>query len=384
MAVGTKGIYLVSGLITHEWIEKRGGSETVLDAMVQTFPDSEIFCLWNNAPDRFGSTKIRESWLSRSALRGKKAAALPFMPATWRHTVARDPGYDWVLASSHLFSHHVQTHPDVPKFSYVYTPARYIWTPELDKRGGHLAARLGAPLFKPLDRKRAHEAFAVAAISTFVKERIENTWNREASVIYPPVNVVSIQAVANWADELQGDEADWYTNLPEVFLLGASRFVEYKALDLVISAGELIDTPVVLVGSGPDEARLRDLAARASVPVIFRSDPSDSLLYALYQKALAYIFPPIEDFGIMPVEAMALGTPVIASAIGGAAETVADGVTGRLVDVNSQQSWSSALEGLTSYDGAEIARHARTFDLARFTSEIASWVHNGVDSWSHR
>src|SRR5690606_22739556 len=119
--------------------------------------------------------------------------------------------------------------------------------------------------------------------------------------------------------------------LPSAFVLGASRLVPYKRVDAAIIAGEAAGLPAVIAGDGPDRARLAALAARASIPVTFLGRTSDALLRELYRRATVYVFAPIEDFGIMPVEAMAAGTPVIARDIGGAAETVVDGVTGALV-----------------------------------------------------
>jgi glycosyltransferase involved in cell wall biosynthesis len=315
----------MTGLIAHEWIEARGGSENVLDSIAALYPDADLVTPWLNATQRFADHSVRELWLARSPLRGRKALSVPFLAAAWRRAVPVDTKYDWVIASSHLFSHHILPRGlscDAPKLVCAYTPARYIWNPEMDGRGEGTVARAGSALLRPLDRRRAGEAAAVAGISEFVRKRIEDTWQRDAAVIYPPVETTAIQSVADWRTQLSPAELALLATLPTEFVLGASRFIPYKRLDLVISAGEEVGIPVVLAGGGPEKSRLQAQAAEASVPVVIVDDPSTALLYALYQRAAVFVFPPLEDFGIMPVEAMALGTPVVANAAGGSAETV--------------------------------------------------------------
>jgi glycosyltransferase involved in cell wall biosynthesis len=370
-------VYLVSGIIVHEWINKTGGAEKVLDAMVETFPDAEVWCLWNDVPQfRYPGRSVRESWLARTPLRRAKAASLPFMPLTWR--THRRTTAEWILASSHLFAHHVSLaahNPDVRKFAYVYTPARYIWYPDLDGRGAGWLPRLVSPSLRALDRRRAQESYRIAAISEYVRERILTAWDRDSEVIYPPVDVARIQGVNSWADELSEAEQADFDRLPRPFVLGASRFIPYKRLDLVIKTGEAGVLPVVLAGSGPEERRLREQAAQATVPVNFVRAPSDTLLYALYEAASVFVFPAVEDFGIMPVEAMAMGTPVVARDIGGGSETVIDGITGaHLQDRASPKDLKSAVARALSADREACRHRAQAFDADRFASELRSWM----------
>jgi glycosyltransferase involved in cell wall biosynthesis len=367
----------MSGIIVHEWISKIGGSERVLDAMVETFPDAEILCLWNDVPDlRYPGRTVHESWLARTPLRRSKAAALPFMPLTWRRR--KLSGYDWALVSSHLFAHHVsfaQTNPDFRKYVYVHTPARYIWNPELDERGAGLLPRLASPTLRRLDYRRAQEVHAFAANSHYVRKRIERAWGREATVIYPPVDVLRIQGVDSWGGELCMAERIVVDQLPRPFVLGASRFIPYKRLDLVIKTGEAAGLPVVLAGCGPEERRLREQADRAAVPVHFVNDPSDTLLFALYEAAAVFVFPAIEDFGIMPVEAMAAGTPVVTSTVGGGSETVVDGTTGAHVSLGAgSKDLEAAVARAFDADPEACRQRARTFAGDRFANELRAWT----------
>jgi glycosyltransferase involved in cell wall biosynthesis len=133
--------------------------------------------------------------------------------------------------------------------------------------------------------------------------------------------------------------------------------------------------PVVLAGSGPEGPRLRDQAANASIPVQFIEDPGDALLYALYQAATAFVFPAIEDFGIMPVEAMAVGTPVVVRAIGGGSETVIDGVTGAHLPVDATPAdFRSAIARASTADAEACRKRALRFDGEQFAEQLRAWV----------
>ncbi|GAA5204808.1 glycosyltransferase [Microbacterium jejuense] len=360
----------MAGILVHEWLARHGGSENVFEVLSNTFPDADRFCLWNNSEGRFEG--VHETILARTPLRRSKAAALPFMPVAWRHLPERDA--DWILASSHLFAHQARfggPAREAPKLVYAHTPARYVWTPELDGRGAGPAARAVSTLLKPIDRKRAAEPVAIAANSAFIAQRIADTWQREATVIHPPVDVSALTAPP---EELRPADRATLAALPPEFLLGVSRFVPYKRLDRVIDAGIAAGLPVVLAGGGPDEDRLRALAAEQGEWVVFVRDPSSGLLAELYRRALALIFPAIEDFGIMPVEAMATGTPVVASAVGGTAETVVDGATGALVHDWERGELATAVERAVSMDAAACVARAQEFDTSVFVDRVTAWV----------
>lgn len=367
------------GLVVHEWVEQSGGSEKVLDAILDIFPDAHLRVLWNDAPGRF-SAPMSESWLAGTPLRRHKAVALPFMTVAWRG-IRAPTEYEWILASSHAFAHHVRVRgqSDVAKLVYAHTPARYIWNPELDRRGQGPLKRLAAETLKPIDRRRAKEAAAIAANSSFTRERIRNTWGRDAAVIHPPVDVQKIRSQAEWASQLTSADRAIVEGLPSQFLLGASRFVSYKRLETAIDVGVAAGLPVVLAGSGPDRDLLASYGAAAEVEVHLVEAPSDLLLYALYQRASAFVFAAVEDFGIMPVEAMAAGTPVIAGSIGGATESVIEGVSGVLItDWNDPHELRRAVDNATSLNPTDVSLHAERFSRAAFEQRLAHWVSETV------
>lgn len=360
----------MSGILVHEWLSRTGGSENVFEVLADTFPDAQRFALWNDSAGRF--TQVEETWLARTPLRRSKALALPFMPLAWRSLPATEA--DWVLTSTHLFSHHARFRgaaARAPKLVYAHTPARYVWVPELDGRGMSIPARAISAALKPLDRRRAQEPVAIAANSGFVAERIRDTWERDAEVIYPPV------AVEAFSEEpvLSEREQRLIDGLPEGFLLAVSRWVPYKRMDAAIAAGRASGRPVVLAGDGPDEARLRSLARASGVHVRFVSSPSTMLLKALYRRAAALVFAAVEDFGIVPVEAMASGTPVLTNSVGGAVESVIDGVTGVHVhDWQSTSALAADVERAIACRPESCVSRAYEFRTEAFQARMRSFV----------
>lgn len=209
-------------------------------------------------------------------------------------------------------------------------------------------------------------------------ERIARTWDRQAQVIYPPVPIADFVTVK----ELGTEDADIIDALPAQYLLGVSRFVPYKRLDAAIRAGAAADLPVILAGAGPDEERLRVLGDQihpGKVTILRR--PSTPLLRWLMRRALAVVFAPVEDFGIVPVEAMASGTPVIANHVGGAAESVVEGVTGTLVeDWASAKELRTAVERVAALSAEDCVDRAWKFDTSVFDTAIRTFVSERPES----
>jgi len=362
----------MSGVIVNEWLESVGGGERVVDALAATFPDAPIITPWDDVPDRYAPGRVVQSWMARTPLRRHKAAAIPFLLDWWRRLPAIEA--DWLLTCTHLFAHHARMRRperDVPKFVYAHSPARYIWEPEIDVRGSSALARAVSVPLRSLDRRRAQEPERIAANSRFIAERIERCWNRESTVIYPPVD---LSVFPGGDDELTEEEWATLQALPADFVLGASRFVPYKRLDVAIEAGVAADFPVVIAGDGPDRERLAAIAAGHPGRVSFVSRPSNALLRALYRRAAVFVFAPIEDFGIMPVEAMAAGTPVVGNLIGGTSETVADGETGSLFRSTDPAELRRAVETAVAMDPAACRNRAQLFDGATFGERVTRWM----------
>lgn len=348
--------------VVHEWVDAYAGSEQVFEALARTFPDADLFAL-TQEPDvalDLGGRSVRTTFLDRPALRGRRSLTLPIMPAAWFALGVGD--YDVVISSHHAFAHANRL---VKKggvhLSYVHSPARYVWTPEVDARG---AAPLLAPAraaLRAVDRRAAQRVTSYAANSSAVAERIRRHWGRNSRVIHPPVRV-------EFFAQRPAQEPERTT------VLGFGRWIPYKNLHKVVEAADLAGLPVTIAGRGPDASRIRAAAARAQVPVSIVESPDDETLRSLYRQAVCLVFPTVEDFGIVPVEAQAAGTPVVAPAAGGALDTVVDRVTGILTPDDEPRTLAAAIRESVGLSAEACSANAARFSLRRFEHEVLDWT----------
>jgi glycosyltransferase involved in cell wall biosynthesis len=345
--------------LVHEWFGATGGSEKVFLHMGDLMPHADRFVLWRDTDD----ADLRESWLAHTPLRRSKALALPVMPLAWRTLTRRT--YDVVLSSSHAFAHTVKVNTDARYLSYVHSPARYLWSPGYDSRGGNPLLAAPRRVLQAADRRLSRHVHAYAANSREVRDRIRRYWNRDAVVINPPVDVGYFGA-APAADRDQNRD----------HLLGVGRWVPYKRFDLMIAVAEAAGLPLVIAGSGPEERRLRELAATAAVDVTIVKNPDDAELRRLYWGSRALLYPTHEDFGIVPVEAQACGTPVLGLARGGLLETVVDGETGFLT--HDPQTLATLVRHTEKLDPERIRANADRFAPHVFATRMTTWLHDVV------
>jgi teichuronic acid biosynthesis glycosyltransferase TuaH len=355
-------------LVVHEWVSGRKGSEKVFEALAELLPDADLLAL-SAEPDhglRLDPRRLRTTWLDQPYLRSRKAASLPLMPIAWWSTRLDD--YSMAVTSHHAAAHHVGRRLDCPHLVYVHTPARYIWSPELDGRASSPLLRPARELLMTLDRNAAQRPTSYAANSSAVAARIAEYWDRDASVIHPPVDVEFYRPSTP-------DEPTLVEALPfESYVLGVSRFVPYKRLETVIGVGEDLGMPVVLAGSGPDEDRLRARAAHSTVPVRIETSPSDLRLRALYQGAACFVFPAVEDFGIVMVEAQACGTPVVAPGAGGALDIVQPEIGGVLAPTSDVADLTAAAERAMSLDRGTVRASTERFRPTTFACQVERWI----------
>ncbi|MGC4894577.1 glycosyltransferase [Micromonospora sp. DT31] len=351
--------------LVHEWFGVTGGSEQVFRNIAELFPAAQRFALWKD--DGVDEPLLRESWLARTPIRRSKALALPLMPVVWR-TLTRER-FDVVISSSHAFAHTVRLGPPetTRHLSYVHAPARYLWNPATDGRGASPLLTLPRRALQGVDLRFSRHVHRYAANSREVQARIRRYWRRDAVVINPPVRV-DYFAAAPAADRAQARD----------YLLGVGRWIPYKRFDLIVAIAEAAGMPLVIAGSGPEEANLRRLAERAGVPVTFEVTPSQERLRRLYWGARALLFPVHEDFGIVPVEAQACGTPVLGLRRGGLLETVVDGETGLLVDSTDPRDHAALTRRLDELRPDRVQAHAATFSEASFATAFAAWVAEAV------
>ena len=355
--------------VVHEWVDAYAGSEQVFEALAQLLPDADLFALSVTpgiALDVGGRT-ITTTALDSDRWRDRRGLTLPAMPWAWRRLGRGD--YDLVITSHHAFAHANRlTRPGGTHLAYVHSPARYIWSPDIDERGGGAGLAPARALLKRVDRKASRQVDAYAVNSVAVADRVREFWARETTVINPPVRVDFFSE--GRADSPRRD-----------YVLGMGRWIPYKNLHLVVEAADLLGMPVKIAGRGPDRSRIEAAAAAASVPVELIESPDDHELRDLYAHAACLVFPTVEDFGMVPVEAQATGTPVVALAAGGALETVVDGVSGAFASDASPDALAAAARRAMSLDGDGPAKNAERFSQQAFDDAASSWI---VDSLGAR
>jgi glycosyltransferase involved in cell wall biosynthesis len=341
------------------------GSEQVAGRIAELFDATDVYAFAGlpHLLDRaFPGRRVHTSRLGRSAfVRRRWQWLLPAMAWWWRRVDLRR--HDIVLTCSHSTVNSIRVRPDALHVSYCCTPMRYAWLWRTEE--GRIPAPLRplwpliAALLRRSDRRRSRHVDAFVAVSSCVADRIRSSYGRDSTVVYPPVNT------------------DFFTvdlDVPrEDFFLVAGRLVAYKRVDVAIDAARRAGVALVVAGSGPELVRLRRSAGRS---VRFVEAPSDAELRVLYRRARALVFPGVEDFGMVPVEAQACGTPVIAFAQGGALETVRDGETGVLYRDPSAEALAAALRTFdpAPFDVATLRRNAERFSIHRFDGSMRSVV----------
>ncbi|MBC3761724.1 glycosyltransferase [Quadrisphaera oryzae] len=361
--------------IVHERFTEFAGSEAVVEALARQWPSAPLHAPIASAgvlpSDLEG--RLRSTGLSRLLRGSTYAHLLPALPVAMRSL--RLAPSDVVIASHHAFATQValaRSASAVPVVAYVHTPARWVWEASMrtGEGSGLGAAGLAAfsAAFKPFDVRAARRVHTLVANSTFVADRIRRWWGREAQVVAPPV------------------DTDYYHPDPrtprEDFFLLAGRLVPYKRPDLAVRAAARAGVRLVVAGDGRSRAEVEALAGPGTT---FVGRVSDAELRDLFRRCRALLMPGVEDFGIVPVEAMACGAPVIATGAGGAVDTVVPGLSGELVEptgpAGEVDAWARALAGFDAgaLDPARIRAHALTFSRASFAAAMQHVVDGVLD-----
>lgn len=356
----------------------KGGAEHVLSMLVRAFPQADVYTILakKSIVEELGlRNRLQKSSLQKNIeslpLIGKFLPLhhhlwLPWLPGTvqaWDFNA-----YDIVISSSSAFAHHIKVPSHCKHVSYIHSPARYLWDRTFDVQK-NLPWRkrwyfwLVSHKLRQKDASIEHNNCTILAASQEVQRRIELYWRTKSTVLYPAI-------AQHWFEEnLQGQAKE------QGYYLVVSTLARYKRIDLAIEACNTLQVPLKIIGSGSDLRRLQSFAGNT---IQFLGHVPNTDLRTWYQGAKAVLFVGDEDFGLVPLEAMSQGIPVIAYKKGGALETITPGVTGEFFTEPTSQSLAAVLTTFNknAYDSKRIAEYAKKFSEGHFIHAMKNIVSN--------
>ncbi len=355
--------------LVHHWLVSPGGAEKVLYELHQMYPNAPIYTA-AYLPDKFpefAQAEVRTTFLDKIPFLKYKHQFFPIFLGLPFKTLDMS-NFDLVISSCAAEAKYVRTDDKTLHICYCHTPVRYYWT-DYEWRLKNLPfgklnwlARIVFPLvvgvLRRVDYTAAQRVDVFVANSRYIQNRIKQYYHRDSTVIYPPINTGQLTRLAS-------GRRDYY--------LIVGRQVASKRLDVAIDAFNELGLPLKVAGAGEEIARQRK---RAKPNIEFLGRVSDEKRDQLFAGAKALVFPPEEDFGIVPLEAMAAGTPTIAYDHGGAPEYVIEGKTGVLFDHQTGDSLMEAVRRFETikFDRAAIRDQAKKFDSAVFREKIAKFI----------
>jgi glycosyltransferase involved in cell wall biosynthesis len=337
--------------IVHDWLVVWGGAEVVLRELIALYPDCDLFSVVDFLSDEdrrvISGKRAKTTFIQRLPFAKKKYRGyLPLMPLAIEQLDLS--GYDLVISSSHAVAKGVITGPNQMHICYCHSPIRYAWDLQhqyLSQSGltrglKSLTARVILHYIRIWDLRTPNGVDLFIANSAFIARRIRKLYRRDATVVHPPVDINMFTA--------RLDKEDFYFT--------ASRLVPYKRVDLIVEAfAKMPHRRLIVIGDGPEMERIRKLVEPNVTLLGFQSN---EVLRDHLQRARAFVFGAEEDFGILPVEAQACGTPVIAFGKGGAIETVIglDNAEGKPATglFFSKQTVAAVIEAVERFEASRI------------------------------
>ncbi len=353
--------------IVHDWLVG-GGAERVVSELHNMFPEAPIytsFCSdeWRDKLDG----KVVTGWLQHF---GKVRKFLPILRIWW-FTHLKFDGYDLVISSSGSEAKGIKVPAGTVHINYCHAPTHYYWS-----RYEEYMAHPGFGIFDPLARfglkmlvgplrkwdfNAAQRPNYLIANSTFIQAEIKKYYGRDSTVIHPPVNIARFATPKS------------QISIPRSGFLAGGRLTPYKRNDIAVQACSELKLPLTVYGDGPDRKRLQ---AMAGPSFTFTGFISDEAVVDLFAKSYAFIFPLIDDFGVVSIEALAAGTPVIAYKAGGASDYVVPGNTGEFFTPQTSEALGAVLKKFDSqkYNPAEIASFAQKFSSKDFRAKFNNFL----------
>lgn len=361
--------------LVHDYLNQYGGAERVLETLMEIFPEAPVYTLMHDTEKtggRFAGRVVKTSFLDFPLARGRHRLFIPLMPLAASSIDLKDD-YDLIISDTAGFAKGIRYGKNTRHISYIHTPLRYAWEQE-----EYLAPIMSATkltLAKPIlnylkwwDYRTGQRPDVLLANSEFIAGKIRKYYDRESTVIYPPVDTARF-----FYRPIRANKAI------DGYYLAIGRLLHYKRFDLIVEAFARLGLPLKIVGSGPEYGKLLskiyELKAKNIELCTFVHDESE--LRGLYSNAKALVFPQVEDFGLVAAEAQACGTPVIAYAAGGAMEIVEDGKTGVLFKEQTVESLAEAVRQFKKkkFSRPAIAQSARRFSKESFKKQILASLH---------
>lgn len=356
--------------IIHDWLVTLAGAEKVLSEIINVFPNADLFSIVDFLTDSerkfLNDKRASVTFIQKlPKARTKYRSYLPLMPLAIEQFDLS--GYDLVISSSYAVAKGVITGPDQLHICYCHSPIRYAWDMQgqylkesgLEKGLKSWLARYLLYKIRNWDYRTANGVDHFISNSDYIGRRIKKVYHRASTTIYPNVAVEDF-----FIKEVKDD-----------FYLTASRMVPYKKIDLIVKAfAKMPDKTLIVIGDGPQFEKVK-AAATPNVKIL--GYQSFDVLKDHMQRAKAFVFAAEEDFGIIPVEAQACGTPVIAFGKGGSCETVIDGKTGVFFFEQSELAIQNAVEKFEvsfNADSYVIRQHAMSFSTECFQSKFKIFV----------
>lgn len=353
--------------IVHYWLVGMRGGEKVLEELCLLFPQADIFTHVHD-PVRTSAIinrhRITETYIARLPFARKfYQKYLPLMPSALEELDLTS--YDLVISCEAGPAKGVITHPNAVHLCYCHSPMRYLWDQYHTYRGNagwltRLMMSATMPMLRAWDVASAAHVDRFIANSTFIARRIEKAYRRSSEVIFPPVDLDAFAIADNPA-------RDFYVYI--------GQLVPYKRVDLAVQACTRLGRKLVVVGTGSEADHLR---AMAGPTVELRGWTSNDEVRWLYQNCRALLFPGEEDFGIVPLEAMASGRPVIAYGSGGALDTVVENLSGTFFHEQTPEALIAAIESFEAHEDAfdpvAMRQHARGFGRDVFRRKLAAYI----------
>lgn len=370
--------------IVYDRVNKWGGAERVLLALNKIFPEAELFTsVYNPNTSMWASVfpKIHTSFLQRIPLSKSNHEFLaPLMPIAFEQINLSK--YDLVISVTSEAAKGVITVPKTKHICICLTPTRYLWS-GFDEYFNSSAKKFSSlPFVKYLrywDRIAAQRPDKMIAISTEVQKRIKKYYDRDADIVYPPIHSSRINNLESGIKNKTNTEIlrSALNDKSSVYYLVVSRLVSYKRVDLVIRTFNKLGRKLIIVGIGSEEDKLKRMAKDN---IEFAGFVSEKKLVEYYTNAKALIFPQIEDFGLVALEAMNQGTPVIAYKAGGAQDTVRDGVNGVFFEKQSEESLTEVIERfeLLEFDRNDIHKSIEKFSFEYFEQKLSHIIQDEI------